>query len=606
MSIRIQLSYQNPRRRIPINHENDFVQIDHIKVCSVNRDNLNKTITTLEDSRVSLILEGTFNVETKRIRVFDGIFSAKKDFLNNPILELDNRIEGVQHFDYLTLELSGILPQQMSDSDLVIEVALFTSELSISIEDPFKDFQKHMEPNQNVKVLFSAPFGQGKTTFINHYFEQYGQFYNTFRLFPVNYSVSSNEDIFKYIKANILVEIFEKPYKFDKAEFAYTLTAPEFFKANAIEVLSPLVQLLPNIGKSVYEVIKPLKEIAEKYFEFHDEVQIDNEGMAKSFVKRLCETEGSIYEDNFYTQLIRQQLEHLKESTKKKNVLIIDDLDRIDPDHIFRILNVFAAHFDQPEYKSSYSNKFGFDKIILVGDYYNIKHIYHYRYGPNVHFDGYIKKYFSTAPFYYDNVKALKTVLPRIKENCSLKFEHQGWELFECVVSHLIEAQFITLRDALKLEKQPVIEFIENKIPNSSFKRESNLQNQLGVSLVMLLLTIIEAKSLKDYFEKVAQLSEISSKYNYDLLIRLVLPFIADPSDKSRGHGKLIFDNREIHFAFDLESNNRYNYQYYFAGGEINEHHKVAQVFPWNGTMRQFFLSLSMCIDKMEKLNAIR
>jgi hypothetical protein len=174
------------------------------------------------------------------------------------------------------------------------------------------------------------------------------------------------------------------------------------------------------------------------------------------------------------------------------------------------------------------------------------------------------------------------------------------------VVSHLIEAQFITLRDALKLEKQPVIEFIENKIPNSSFKRESNLQNQLGVSLVMLLLTIIEAKSLKDYFEKVAQLSEISSKYNYDLLIRLVLPFIADPSDKSRGHGKLIFDNREIHFAFDLESNNRYNYQYYFAGGEINEHHKVAQVFPWNGTMRQFFLSLSMCIDKMEKLNAIR
>ena len=30
----------------------------------------------------------------------------------------------------------------------------------------------------------------------------------------------------------------------------------------------------------------------------------------------------------------------------KKTVLIIDDLDRIDPEHIFRLLNVFAAHLD--------------------------------------------------------------------------------------------------------------------------------------------------------------------------------------------------------------------------------------------------------------------
>ena len=42
---------------------------------------------------------------------------------------------------------------------------------------------------------------------------------------------------------------------------------------------------------------------------------------------------------------------------KKKNVLVIDDLDRIDPEHIFRILNILSVHnnhFDS-------ENKFSFD-----------------------------------------------------------------------------------------------------------------------------------------------------------------------------------------------------------------------------------------------------
>jgi hypothetical protein len=85
----------------------------------------------------------------------------------------------------------------------------------------------------------------------------------------------------------------------------------------------------------------------------------------------------------------------------KKVLLIIDDIDRIDPEHIFRILNVFAAHFDSPDYQTS-ENKFGLDKIIISCDINNIKNIFHHKYGTFVDFNGYIDKFCSKEVFYFD------------------------------------------------------------------------------------------------------------------------------------------------------------------------------------------------------------
>ena len=48
--------------------------------------------------------------------------------------------------------------------------------------------------------------------------------------------------------------------------------------------------------------------------------------------------------------------------------LIIDDFERIDPEHIFRILNVFSSHMEGDE-----NNILGFDHVIIVGDIENIK-----------------------------------------------------------------------------------------------------------------------------------------------------------------------------------------------------------------------------------------
>ena len=289
--------------------------------------------------------------------------------------------------------------------------------------------------------------------------------YEVFKVFPVNYSISHNEDVFKYIKSEILIQLFSKDIKFDKKSLEYFRTAPQFFKNDPVKVISPFVSLLPQIGKSAYEVFESLNKLAIEYFDYHEKMQSDDESKAQNFIRKLYDQEGSVFEDNFYTQLIRQQLEKLKLSNnqKMKNVLIIEDLDRMDPDHIFRILNVLAAHFDSPEFNYGVSNKFGFDKIIIVGDYKNIKNIYAHRYGPKVSFDGYISKYYSREPFIFDNKKAVAELSLDLRKMFGQN-RFIGIELLLCILSDLVLSESFTLRELIKLLKSDFQSIIVNRI----------------------------------------------------------------------------------------------------------------------------------------------
>jgi hypothetical protein len=91
-------------------------------------------------------------------------------------------------------------------------------------------------------------------------------------------------------------------------------------------------------------------------------------------------------------------------------VLVIDDLDRLDPEHIFRLFNVFSAHYD----KQTEENKFGFDKVILVCDIDNIRQIYKHRHGSYVEFSGYIDKFYSTQPYFFNNRKLIEEQLSQL------------------------------------------------------------------------------------------------------------------------------------------------------------------------------------------------
>lgn len=126
-------------------------------------------------------------------------------------------------------------------------------------------------------------------------------------------------------------------------------------------------------------------------------------------MSQFANTAGCIYEEDGYTKLIRMAIEWIsqdhslngEERKAKKPVLIIEDLDRLDPKHLFRILNVVSAHIDDSKQPDIVGNKFGFNNIVLVMDYDVTKHIFHHFYGEQACYEGYMSKFLSREPFRY-------------------------------------------------------------------------------------------------------------------------------------------------------------------------------------------------------------
>jgi hypothetical protein len=87
--------------------------------------------------------------------------------------------------------------------------------LAIPIDKIKADFQSFLAPEHNRRIIFSGPFGIGKTFFLNEFFKEKAEYYPIF-LRPVNYSLLTNEDIFKLIKYDILAELIkEKEFNID-------------------------------------------------------------------------------------------------------------------------------------------------------------------------------------------------------------------------------------------------------------------------------------------------------------------------------------------------------------------------------------------------------
>lgn len=84
------------------------------------------------------------------------------------------------------------------------------AKFKIEIEEIFPKFEEHLEIKDNKRILFSGKFGIGKTYFLNEFFENKKEKYEVFHLFPVNYQISSNENILEFLKYDILVELIKK------------------------------------------------------------------------------------------------------------------------------------------------------------------------------------------------------------------------------------------------------------------------------------------------------------------------------------------------------------------------------------------------------------
>ncbi|SDC23729.1 MULTISPECIES: P-loop NTPase fold protein [Pedobacter] len=279
----------------------------------------------------------------------------------------------------------------------------------IPIDGELERFALHLSPADNKRIMFSAGFGAGKSYFLDSFFTAHSDSYHSVQLYPVDYSVSSNEDIFELIKFDLLdalLKRYAEKIKLSEEDISQGLITQEFLRSevNFYKVFKVFAKHFIPFGEAATDTLDALKKLFDAHNTFSGEIRRTGTDSAEEFIKTFQRKSGSVRELDGTTLLIRDFVSRVRGDEDKPVVLVIDDLDRLDPEHIFRIFNVFTAHHDS----RSEENKFGFDKVVFVCDVNNIEHIFHHRFGQKAEFSGYIDKFYSREIFQFRHRDFLK------------------------------------------------------------------------------------------------------------------------------------------------------------------------------------------------------
>jgi len=358
--------------------------------------------------------------------------------------------------------------------------------IEFDIESVKKDFEIFLNQIHNEKILFTGKYGIGKTYFLKNFFEKNDR-YECFHLFPINYQINDKcIDIIDLLKYDILIDLIDR----DKGIFD-TDENKNFFSfikehLNIKTVLRKTVSItedISNIGKILGKSLKTMLEINERFQNYKKGNLTMKEDLEKSLKER------NMIEDDVLSEFLASNIKRLK-GEKKKSVLILDDLDRIDPENIFRLLNIFSAFFEKNE-----SNKFGFDKIIIVADYSNLKSIFSHKYGGNTDFDGYIDKFYSTEPYYFNNntavIQSIDSLISSIKredKNLSPALEDNGYIKYfiKYFFIQSLNNNLINLRRLLKTTKYQVSILRGGNYYSNIFNKNGGKENLIDISIIFL------------------------------------------------------------------------------------------------------------------------
>ena len=333
-------------------------------------------------------------------------------------------------------------------------------------------FSNFLNLEDNNQIIFSGKFGTGKTHFLRNFFfeETRKKKYETIFLYPINYQVSANEDIFELLKYDILRNLIklsrclETDLKGDFKCFSNRGPLEKFFT----KLPKILGETVSGASLSVPFLDIPLKK---PFFEALQECFLTEDAKLEK-IQQETEEKYLTYEQGELIELIKRLVEAIKtpaeaetetaqtkdSANKKKTVLVIDDFDRIDPEHIFRLLNVFSANLYEESNTVSdaiqriVSSRYGFDYVLLVCDIENIKNVFHHKYGVETDFDGYIDKFYSKAIFELNNEKAHIEKIESIVNEC---FEKNS-NLFQFDVQQRIQTDRVLQEDSQKQFTSPL------------------------------------------------------------------------------------------------------------------------------------------------------
>lgn len=473
--------------------------------------------------------------------------------------------------------------------------------IKIESSEIFKDFRNHLNIENNKRILFSGPFGTGKSTFLNEFSQTESDKFFYLKIFPVNYSVSGNEDVFELIKFDLLFQLMGHYYdeiELKKEDFTLLLRSQVFImeRIKFMPLLYAILGFSEKIGTPIVDFIKALEKTVGDFKEFSNEVKIDEENDIKKFLDSIEQRKGNPYEMDAVSELIFDLIKRIKMEKNKESVLIIDDLDRLDPEHIFRLFNIFSAHYIE----INGNNKFGFDKVVFVCDIENIRKIFHHRYGIGVDFSGYIDKFYSISPFDFDNRNYVKAKIEELLRNIQFhsdlnyyKFDkHEGF--FNCV-----KALTQALIDSRQLNLRMLLSCLPLTVPDFYF---GNRQSPGGTPILVLFyffknfygsfeILDLKFKILSELFTSETFRSDhkhryvIKDEYDSNVLLSFCLTFLLPDylatlkSEDIDTYYSSIYDCT-FHYASDRYSNVK-NFQKVTKGKEIIGELQIAELNPY-------------------------
>ena len=178
------------------------------------------------------------------------------------------------------------------------------------LNNKLTEFKNHLEHAD--RMILSAKFGDGKSFFLQQIREDKDKFsdYEFITIYPVNYIISSNEDIFEYIKRDILIQLTKLDLlnEIDLTKLITSIFSFENFK----EVILFLISCVPG-GMIYKKLLDKALDISKKYN--------DDKATYKKYFKTFKVQKGGLYEDDAYTQMIKAALNILKNGfiNEKKN-----------------------------------------------------------------------------------------------------------------------------------------------------------------------------------------------------------------------------------------------------------------------------------------------
>ena len=221
-----------------------------------------------------------------------------------------------------------------------------TTENVIPIDEAITSFDRYFQ--NNCRCILSAPFGEGKSYFLSRFIKEKAAEYHFITLHPTNYQVCDNQDVFEYIKRDILLGLLTiSPESLESHDKSRIEIAWQALVQSKGELLACLPDI--NIGIASNGITLPLSRICSAISSIsakHKELESVNGNHIVEYFNNLEKKGKDIYEFNPISNLICNLIMDINHNNAKI-ALVIEDLDRIDPAQIFRILNIFSAHFTQ-------------------------------------------------------------------------------------------------------------------------------------------------------------------------------------------------------------------------------------------------------------------